>query len=33
MLREDTDPHWTDVIDGVPAQLAGGDIVWTAVSE
>ena len=32
MLREDTDPHWTDVIDGVPAQLAGGDIVWTGIS-
>jgi dipeptidyl-peptidase 4 len=32
VLREDTDPHWTDVIDGVPAQLDGGDIVWTAIS-
>ena len=33
MIREDTDPHWTDVIDGVPAQLPGGDIVWTEISE
>jgi dipeptidyl-peptidase-4 len=33
VLREDTDPHWTDVIAGVPAQLASGDIVWTAISD
>ena len=33
VLREDTDPHWTDVIEGVPAQLPGGDIVWTGISE
>ena len=32
VLREDTDPHWTDVVDGVPARLANGDIVWTGVS-
>ena len=32
LLREDTDPHWTDVIQGVPAQLDGGDIVWTGIS-
>jgi dipeptidyl-peptidase-4 len=32
VLREDTDPAWTDVVDGVPAQLPGGDIVWTAIS-
>ncbi|HEX4829721.1 MAG TPA: prolyl oligopeptidase family serine peptidase [Trebonia sp.] len=32
VLREDADPHWVDVITGVPAQLAGGDVVWTAVS-
>ena len=32
MLREDTDPHWTDVIDGVPARLGNGDIVWTGIS-
>jgi dipeptidyl-peptidase-4 len=33
VIREDSDPDWTDVIDGVPAQLPGGDIVWTALSE
>jgi dipeptidyl-peptidase-4 len=31
LLREDTDPNWTDVIDGVPAQLDNGDIVWTGI--
>jgi dipeptidyl-peptidase 4 len=33
VLREDTDPHWIDVIDGVPAQLDDGRIVWTGVSD
>jgi dipeptidyl-peptidase-4 len=33
VIREDTDPHWTDVVDGVPAQLASGDIVWTGISD
>jgi dipeptidyl-peptidase-4 len=33
VIREDTDPHWTDVIDGVPAQLPGGDIVWTGITD
>ena len=32
VIREDTDPQWTDVIEGVPAQLPGGDIVWTGIS-
>ncbi len=32
VLREDTDPHWTDVVDGVPARLASGEIVWTGIS-
>ena len=32
VLREDTDPHWTDVVDGVPARLASGGIVWTGIS-
>lgn len=32
VIREDGDPHWTDVIAGVPAQLANGSVVWTAVS-
>jgi dipeptidyl-peptidase-4 len=33
VVREDTDQHWTDVIQGVPAQLASGDIVWTGISD
>jgi dipeptidyl-peptidase-4 len=33
VLREDSDPDWTDVIDGLPAQLANGDIVWTGISD
>jgi dipeptidyl-peptidase 4 len=33
LIREDTDPHWTDIVAGVPAQLADGRIVWTDVSE
>jgi dipeptidyl-peptidase 4 len=33
MLREDTDPNWVDVIDGVPAQLDDGRIVWTGISD
>ncbi len=32
VVREDTNPYWTDVVDGVPAQLASGDIVWTGIS-
>jgi dipeptidyl-peptidase-4 len=32
VLREDADPDWTDVVDGLPAQLANGDIVWTGVN-
>jgi dipeptidyl-peptidase-4 len=32
VVREDTDPRWTDVIGGVPAQMEGGDIVWTGIS-
>jgi dipeptidyl-peptidase 4 len=33
VIREDTDPHWTDVVDGVPAQLVNGDLVWTGISD
>jgi dipeptidyl-peptidase-4 len=33
LLREDADPDWTDVIDGLPAQLDSGDVVWTAISD
>jgi dipeptidyl-peptidase 4 len=32
-IREDADPHWTDIIGGVPAQLDDGSIVWTEISE
>ena len=32
-IREDTDPQWTDIIGGVPAQLDDGSIVWTEISE
>ena len=30
VLRADTDPHWLDIIPGVPALTASGRIVWTA---
>jgi dipeptidyl-peptidase 4 len=33
VVREDTDPHWTDIIGGAPAQLPGGRIVWTETSD
>jgi dipeptidyl-peptidase-4 len=33
IVRQDTDPEWTDIVGGVPAQLAGGAVVWTQVSE
>ncbi len=33
LIREDRDPHWTDIIGGVPAQLGDGRIVWTDISE
>ena len=33
VLREDTDPDWTDVVDGVPAQLDSGQIVWTGIAD
>jgi dipeptidyl-peptidase-4 len=29
LLRADTDPRWLDIIPGVPARTAGGQIVWT----
>jgi dipeptidyl-peptidase 4 len=32
-VREDTDPQWTDIIAGVPAELDNGGIVWTEISE
>jgi dipeptidyl-peptidase-4 len=33
VIREDTDPIWTDIVAGAPAQLSDGRVVWTAVSE
>ena len=33
VLVEDKDEHWTDVIGGVPAQLPGGQVVWTRISD
>jgi dipeptidyl-peptidase 4 len=33
LIREDTDPLWTDIVAGAPAQLGDGRIVWTDVSE
>jgi dipeptidyl-peptidase 4 len=30
VLREDTDPHWLEIVPGVPARTAGGRIVWTS---
>jgi dipeptidyl-peptidase 4 len=29
VLREDTDPHWLDIVPGVPAWTKDGRIVWT----
>jgi dipeptidyl-peptidase-4 len=31
IVREDTDPHWTDVIPGVPGRTESGDLIWTAI--
>ncbi len=33
LLREDTDPHWVDIVPGVPAWTAGGRIVWTITED
>ena len=32
LLREDTDPHWTDIVPGVPAWTAEGRLVWTVTA-
>jgi dipeptidyl-peptidase 4 len=32
-VRTDTDPHWVDIVLGVPAWTADDRIVWTATSE
>jgi dipeptidyl-peptidase 4 len=33
VLREDTDPDWTDIVPGVPAQLPVGQVAWTAMAD
>jgi dipeptidyl-peptidase-4 len=33
VIREDTDPRWTDIVAGAPGQLSDGRVVWTEVSE
>ncbi|HEU5416786.1 MAG TPA: prolyl oligopeptidase family serine peptidase [Streptosporangiaceae bacterium] len=33
IVRADTDPHWVDIVPGVPAWTAGGKIAWAADSE
>ncbi len=30
LVRSDTDPSWVDIVPGVPATTAAGQIVWTA---
>ncbi len=30
---ERTDPHWVDIVPGVPTRLSGGELVWLADSE
>ena len=32
VVRADTDPHWLDIVPGVPARTTDGRIVWTQVS-
>ncbi len=33
VLREDTDPHWLEIVPGVPAWTADGQLVWTCDRE
>ena len=33
LLREDTDPHWVNIVPGVPAWTADGRIVWTVTQD
>ena len=28
-VREDSDPHWVNIVPGVPARTGSGRIVWT----
>ncbi len=32
LLREDTDPHWVDIVPGVPGRTSDGRIVWTTTA-
>ncbi len=32
VIRADSDPHWVDIVPGVPARTGDGRIVWTADS-
>ena len=32
LIRADTDPHWLEIVPGVPARTGDGRIVWTADS-
>ncbi len=32
LVRADTDPHWLEIVPGVPARTSGGRIVWTTDS-
>jgi dipeptidyl-peptidase 4 len=32
VVREESDPHWVDVVAGVPARTSDGRIVWPAIS-
>ncbi|HET9898316.1 MAG TPA: prolyl oligopeptidase family serine peptidase [Streptosporangiaceae bacterium] len=33
VLREDTDASWLDIVHGVPARTASGQLVWTTMSD
>jgi dipeptidyl-peptidase 4 len=33
LVRADTDPHWVDIVAGVPASRSDGRLVWTASAD
>ena len=33
LLREDSDPHWVDIVPGLPARTADGKVVWTTIAD
>lgn len=33
LLRQDSDPHWLDIVPGVPARTADGHFVWTTIAD